>query len=869
MTTRTTPYLLGALLFAGAARAQSDHTLVEPTNQTGSLPGVGAFPIDMVWKLGCVGDASLIDRATFLEAVQISKDITAANAQSGAHVQPMPQSGTSALTGFDLSFTLSGTPPPLAAAVAELETYFEARLGSQHASGAIPITIQWGALPAGVLMSTGVLWGTVPYTTVRANLVQWSDPTDVLPAFLPAGPTLPVRFDGTTTTVTNASNVQCAAPWLQGTFPNVSLPAGPSAVITISSAFGWDFDPTNGIGAGYCLKSALAHEIVHALGFASDVDLAAGTPTQLDLLRFQNTTNHPGQYDYVGFSTIARLVDSNTPDNDVQLNVGTFSYRMEDGSPYQGSHFLQSTPMIGVMQPTLAPSTTYWPDYLRTPDLRVLDVLGYDWVDPAFDGIARITSMTKLDEDPNSADKVRFLATFDRRVAGVGTGDFTVSGFMGTGITSVVPVVGSSLLFDAQNWVDLQNYGPITSTGTEKFAIDLWIQPSVQPASGAPKRQIFSAGGGGAAAGDSVWLYLDSNNRLRFDTTGDSFTPLLPVINDGNWHHITVNSCCGTNATVQVIVDFTTSVIDTLSINLQSGSAYLGRALSNSPTLEGYAGLIDEFRFYHTTNNPGAAAGVTPLGQYQNALMVACLPLDEFTSTTTPFEDWTGGTAVLGSVIPGQLPVVFGGIVDGAKQFVVTVAATSNSGLLFGEFVDDNSVREMRSGAALAGPDSAITYSFDAYTMQHGSGFAYCEGSACPCFNNPTAGTWVGCRSSIVTGGRLRASGSQSIAAATLTLQGAQMPNANALYLAGTASANSVLGDGIFCIGGTIVRLGTKLNAAGASQFPDVGQVPIATRVSAVAGQTSYFTIWYRNSAAFCTPATFNDTNGWRVTWTP
>ncbi|MBK7876207.1 MAG: NF038122 family metalloprotease [Planctomycetes bacterium] len=862
------PLALGVLLLGGAARAQHAPSLVEPTNQTAYVPGVGAVPLTMAWKLGCVGDESAVDQATFLEAVQVSKDLLATNAHNGSLV-PLPQSGSSALTGFDLAFTLSGTPPPLTAAVAELETYFEARLGSQHAAGAIPITIQWGPLPAGVLMSTGQLWGTLPYTTVRANLVQWMDPTDVLPAFLPAGPTYPVRFDGTTTTVTDVANVQCSVPWLQGTFPNVGLPAGPYATITISSAYAWDFDPTNGIGAGFCLKSALAHEIVHALGFASDVDLALGVPTQLDLLRFQNSANRPGQYDYLGFGTIARLVDSNTPDNDVQVNLGTFSYRMEDGAPYQGSHFLQTTPPIGAMQPALASGQTFWPDYLRTPDLRVLDVLGYDWVDPAFDGIAHITSMTKMDEDPNSSQSVRFLATFDRRVAGVGTGDFTVSAFMGTGITSVVPTSGKSLFFDGQNWVDLQNYEPITSTGTDKFAIDLWIKPNVQQVSGAPKRQIFCAGAGGAAAGDSVWLYLDSNNRLRFDTTGDSFAPLLPVINDGAWHHITVNSCCGTNATVQVIVDFTTSVTDTMSINLQPGSAYIGRALSNSPVLECFFGVIDEFRFYNTTNNPSAGAAVTPLGQYQNSLLIACLPFDEVTGNTTPFEDWAGGTAVLGSVFPGQLPLLFNGLVDSAKQYVVTVAATSNSGLLFGEFVDDNSVRDMRSGAPLAGPDVGTNYSFDAYTMQHGAGFAYCEGAICPCSNNPIVGTWVGCVSSIGTGGRLRASGSQSITAGTLTLQGSQMPNSNALYLAGTANANTVLGDGLFCIGGTIVRLGTKLNAAGASQFPDVGQTPIATRVGATAGMTSYFTIWYRNSAAYCTPATFNDSNGWRVTWTP
>lgn len=860
--------LLVALSAAPAARAQHDHVLVEATNQTGDLPGVGAFPIDRVWKLGCVGDESAVDRATFLEAVQISKDITATNAQNGSNVHLEPQSGQSALTNFDLAFTLSGTPPPLTAAVAELETYFEARLGSTHATSAIPITIQWGPLPAGVLMSTGILWGTVPYTNVRANMVQWADSTDALPAFLPAGPTYPVRFDGTTTTVTNVSNVDCAVPWLAGTFPNVGLPAGPYAVITISSAFGWDFDPTNGIGAGYCIKSALAHEIVHALGFASDIDLGTGVPTQLDLLRFQNSANRPSPSDYMGFSTMARLVDFNTPDNDAQVHLGTFTYRMEDGSPYQGSHFLQTTPMIGVMQPALATGTTYWPDYLRTSDLRVLDALGYDWVDPSLAGLARITGLTPIDENPNTSTSVRFRATFNPRVTGVSTADFDAGGFMSTGVSSVVPQKGNAASFNGQNWYDLDNLPQITGIGAEKFAIDVWIRPSIQPASGAPKRHIFSAGSGGAAAGSSMWLYLDSNNRLRFEATGDSFGPVLPVLNDGNWHHVTVNSCCGTNAFVAIIVDFTTSLTDTMTFNIQPGSACVGRSLASALNPEAFLGEIDEFCFFSTTVNPSQTQALTPKPAYQETLLLAYLPFDT-AGGLSPYESWNGGSAAGVAIPPSTYPATVPGIVNSATEFEVTFATTMNSGLLYPDFVDDNSIREARSGAAHNGPDSGTTWSFDHCTMQHQSGNSYCEGSACPCANNPTQGTWVGCLSSIGQGGRLRAIGSQSIAAASLTLQGSQMPNSNALYLAGTASANSVLGDGRFCIGGTIVRLGTKTNVAGTSQFPDVGQLPIATRVSAVAGATSYFTVWYRNSAAFCTPATFNDTNGWRVTWTP
>ena len=30
-----------------------------------------------------------------------------------------------------------------------------------------------------------------------------------------------------------------------------------------------------------------------------------------------------------------------------------------------------------------------------------------------------------------------------------------------------------------------------------------------------------------------------------------------------------------------------------------------------------------------------------------------------------------------------------------------------------------------------------------------------------------------------------------------------------------------------------------------------------------------YYQVWYRNAAAFCTPSTFNTSNGYAVTWQP
>jgi len=34
-------------------------------------------------------------------------------------------------------------------------------------------------------------------------------------------------------------------------------------------------------------------------------------------------------------------------------------------------------------------------------------------------------------------------------------------------------------------------------------------------------------------------------------------------------------------------------------------------------------------------------------------------------------------------------------------------------------------------------------------------------------------------------------------------------------------------------------------------------------------GGTRHDQVWYRNAAAFCTPATFNLSNGWTTTWLP
>ncbi len=152
-----------------------------------------------------------------------------------------------------------------------------------------------------------------------------------------------------------------------------------------------------------------------------------------------------------------------------------------------------------------------------------------------------------------------------------------------------------------------------------------------------------------------------------------------------------------------------------------------------------------------------------------------------------------------------------------------------------------------------------------------GVGFCFGDGTsaACPCGN--AGGTGNGCASSINTfGANLAGNGSASLAGDTLTLVGSGMPNSNALYFQGTTAIAAPFGDGIRCVGGTVTRLGTKLNVAGSSAYPGQGDLPVSVRGNiTLVGTVRNYQAWYRNAAAFCTASTFNLTNGYQVTWAP
>jgi len=175
------------------------------------------------------------------------------------------------------------------------------------------------------------------------------------------------------------------------------------------------------------------------------------------------------------------------------------------------------------------------------------------------------------------------------------------------------------------------------------------------------------------------------------------------------------------------------------------------------------------------------------------------------------------------------------------------------------------------TGSGIAPIVDMGAYEFPAPTMM-----AYCAGDGfstpCPCGNSSTLFGDEGCLSSIGMGGKLVATGTARYGADTLVLSGTQMPNGPCLYFQGTtqlAGGQGVtFGDGLRCVGGTVIRLAIKTNVAGASQFPAGGDPSISTAglVNTPGSQRNY-QIWYRDSASFCSASTFNLTGAIAVTW--
>jgi hypothetical protein len=160
-----------------------------------------------------------------------------------------------------------------------------------------------------------------------------------------------------------------------------------------------------------------------------------------------------------------------------------------------------------------------------------------------------------------------------------------------------------------------------------------------------------------------------------------------------------------------------------------------------------------------------------------------------------------------------------------------------------------------------------LTYHYTTATTRICIGDPDAGWGSCPC-------GWGGgssCGNSVNTlGAAMGWTGTASIANDTLVFGTYGLPNSSAILLQGDQlTTQTAFGDGIRCVDGNILRLGTTTIASGQTFYPGPGQLPISVRGQVSEPGTRYYQTYYRNAANYCTPATANASDGLAVHWTP
>lgn len=138
----------------------------------------------------------------------------------------------------------------------------------------------------------------------------------------------------------------------------------------------------------------------------------------------------------------------------------------------------------------------------------------------------------------------------------------------------------------------------------------------------------------------------------------------------------------------------------------------------------------------------------------------------------------------------------------------------------------------------------------------------------CPCSNAGSPGN--GCGNSLhPSGAGLARTGVASLANDTLALTATNVTGANAIFVQSNALLDPGIffGDGLRCVSGATIRLGSSPIAAASSSYPQGAQLPISVRGGVAAPGLRYYQTYYRNSASYCTAATFNLSSGQAVLW--
>lgn len=278
----------------------------------------------------------------------------------------------------------------------------------------VNISIDFRSLGAGILGQASSTSTAVTYTNTRSGLSNDRVSADDFTAYgsLPATTGVKMLINRT---ANNPNGAGSATPYIDndndsnnvnldvnyanaralGLVPAVN--ATSDAAIAFSSNFTWDFDPKNGItGGAFDFVGVATHEIGHALGFISGVDVldtnSSGTfynddvfdyVSTPDLFRFSAQSISDGGAGTVDFAADSRSKFFSIDGGATPL--ADFSTGSVWGDGRQASHWKDNL-AIGVMDPTAAPGELM---LITARDRQLFDVIGWNlsnswnWIDPA------------------------------------------------------------------------------------------------------------------------------------------------------------------------------------------------------------------------------------------------------------------------------------------------------------------------------------------------------------------------------------------------------------------------------------------------------------------------------------------------------